>query len=152
MPKLPVIDWTPEFAGGFTFYDCQEEERLEYTDISELLIARVQDGYIDLDEALKTNEVIEVKAFATMKFDRPSSRLSEYIEQIDEQDGMGDPDGDHESLSDDEYEELKALESKLIDRLCELYEPWGCEQVATIKVPFREWWATLTDDERDGLK
>jgi hypothetical protein len=146
------IIWTPEFTNGHAWYGPEDCERLSFTDISEFLIDQIQNGDIDPNEALAENETIEVAAYNHMPFERPRSRLAEYVEQIDEQDGIGDPDGDYEALSEAELDELAGLEAKMIDRLCELYEPWGCEQVATVKVPFRAWWGTLTDEERGGLK
>jgi hypothetical protein len=153
MPNLPTITWTPAFVNtDNSFFDIGEHESLEFTDINELLIDRIQSGDIDPKEALAENEHIRVTAFRPMKFDRPKSLLDDYIYEIGEQDGMGDPDGDHESLSKAEYAELEALEKALIDRLCELYEPWGNEPASIIVVHFAEWWAHLTDEERVGLE
>jgi hypothetical protein len=153
MAKLPVTTWTPEFVNtDHSFFDIGEHEQREFTDISELLIDRIQSGDIDPKEALTENEAIRVTAFQPMKFDRPKSMLDDYIYEIGEQDGMGDPDGDHESLGKEEYAELEALEKALIDRLCELYKPWGNEPAAIVVVPFAEWWAHLTDEERVGLE
>lgn len=153
MATLPTIDWTPEFVNtDNSFFDIGEHESLEFTDISELLIDRIQNGDIDPNEALTENETIRVTAFRPMKFNRPKSLLDDYIYEIGEQDGMGDPDGDHEPLSKEEHAELEALEKALIDRLCELYEPWGNEPAAIVKVPFRDWWESLTEDEREELR
>jgi hypothetical protein len=148
----PTINWTPEFVESHDYYGEDGDEYLEHGTVDDYLINEVTDGNIELDIALAENDVISVYAYNRMKANRPKSQLDDYIYEMGEGDGMGDPNGDHEPLSKAEYVELEAFEKALIDRLCELYEPWGCEQVAVIKVPFRDWFESLTDDERKDLR
>jgi hypothetical protein len=153
MSKLSEVTWTPEFEETHSCYDGGDRESLTHDSIFEYLEELICDDGLgmDLDAALSENWAIEVFGYDRMKFGRPRSRLDDYIENIDEQDGIGDPDGDHDPLTQAQYRELVDLEKKLIDRLCELYEPWGCLPVVKINVPIRDWWESLTDEERTSL-
>jgi hypothetical protein len=152
MAKLPEITWTPEFIETHDYYDSDDEEQLTNRNLFDYLEQLICGGNLELDEAIAENKIIEVFAYGPMKFARPRSRIVEMLEDIGDDDGMCDPDGDHEPITAEEQTELEELEGKLIDRMCALYKPWGCEPVAIIKVPFRDWWDSLDDKDKELLR
>jgi hypothetical protein len=90
-----------------------------------------------------------------MPFDRDACEFLDHIcEQISENsdNGMVDPEGDGLELSDSDMSELRELEQRFIDELEKRIPVWGCTPVAVVLVPFRDWWESLTDIDRECLR
>lgn len=152
MAKPPTIDWTPEFVETHDYYDSDDEENFTNRNLFSFIEQLICGGNLEIDEAITENKIIEVFAYSPMQFARPRSRIVEMLEEIGYNEGMSDPDGDHDPITAEEQTELEELEGQLIDRMCALYKPWCCEPVAIVKVPFRDWWESLDDKDKELLR
>lgn len=145
------IDWTPEFQEQHTFYGREGDEHLSHTNIGDYIDELIGEGTIEPEEAIKTNEAVTVYAYTRVQVPRPQSRLSQMLDEISEAEGMLDPDADHDLWTDAEIAELEAMESVLIDRLVELCDPWGCDLVAETRVPFRDYFESLSEEDQQWV-
>lgn len=154
MAKLPEIEWTPQFEETHEYYDREDEERLGHRSLYEYLESELCDSSIELDKAIAENEVIDVFAYQRTKFPRRSAEfLDRLLDRLsDSEDMLCDPESEGFDLSDSEMAELRALEQQFIDELEKRITVWGCEPVAVIKVPFRDWWESLSDKDREILR
>lgn len=150
---LPEVTWTPEFNETHTYYDQEDHESLEYESLFDYLECLICDAGLDVDSALKQNRAIDVVGYDRMKLDRKCCEfLDNVLDNLYEADGICDPDGDGPDLPNDTMQVLRNLETRFIDELEKMFIPWGCLPVVKIKVPFRDWWESLDDKDRELLR
>jgi hypothetical protein len=152
---VETITWTPEFKDAHLCYDSEGREQLRMIEsVDEYIFECFDDIAFDaktIDAALADNEEIYVYAYER---DMPSTSdcafLDDLIEHID--DNRGDPDGDHESINGDKLSELRQLEEQFIGELLKRYDPWACRIVAEIVVPFRDFYESLDDSDKQFIR
>lgn len=153
---MKTITWTPDFENNHLCYDSEDREQLRMIDsVDEYIFEcfdEVQTGFVGttIDAALADNETIYVYGYER---DIPSigecSFLDDLIEHLDEE--RGDPDGGLKTVNEADMVELYRLESAFIDELRKRYNPWSCEIVARICVPFRDFYESLDDKDKQFL-
>jgi hypothetical protein len=152
---VETITWTPEFKDTHLCYDSEGREQLRMIESVDEYIFECFDeiafGAKTIDEALADNETIYVYGYER---DEPSKNycmfLDSLIERVDEE--HGDPEGDYKSLSESDLEELRKLESLFIAEFRKRYKPWSCEIVAEVRVPFRNFYESLSDSDKQFLR
>jgi hypothetical protein len=114
------------------FYSCDPDaEQLDFSDPEEALDAIVESP---VSEWISENSPVTVhgwrrRPLAQADIDHVFERLlSAAVEELDEE--CGDPEGDHEPLSPDDFERVltEMGSAKLI--LADLWSSWACDQVA----------------------
>lgn len=146
-----TIDWTPDYEEDCDFYDANDKERLTHTSVYEAITEGYLDGRGVKDLTLLLDETIEVLGYNHSTVS-PSDCLflNDILERLNEE--FGDPDGDLESqLSTLGIVHLRELESAFCKALSEQYRPWSCHRVVTLRVPFRDWWNSLPEEDRQSL-
>ena len=129
------------------FWDCDDDtEQLSHTDVLEAIQDYLQ-GFLeegDVEEQLREIGPIEVypwtrNAVSVQHVDDATEQLLERAAEIlDEDEELGDPDGDHEILPESVVAKYRAEMRMLVERLYGEANVWGCTAGAAITIETEE--------------